>query len=205
MYYTDTLHSIKKLKINPIVKALIASDFLVWSGVNLISPIIAIFIIERVAGGTIGIIGLATTIYFISRAIFEVPVGILIDKKKGENDDLFVAVLGMIIFGTVYLLFPSITEVWQLLVAQAILGMSCAISFPGWYSLFTRHIDKEKEAFEWSLHDVLLGSGIAACAAIGAFVAEKYGFDIVFYIAGGLIIFGGLSLLLIKDKINKPI
>lgn len=201
MFYKETWRSVRNLEVNPVIKVLILSDFLIWSSCNLIAPIFAVFILDHIDNGSLEAVGLATTIFFICKAIFEVPVGMYIDKSKSEKDDLYFAVIGTLLYGLCYLFFPSVTQVWQVYLLQGISGLACAICFPGWYSIFTRHIDKEKAGFEWSLHDVLLGVGIAACAAIGAFLAEQFGFDAVFYVVGAMVIAGAFLLVTIKNRI----
>lgn len=202
MFFKGT-RALLNLKINIVIKILILSDFVIWSASNLIAPVFAIYLTENINGGSIEVVGLAAMIYLIFKSIFEVPVGMWIDRTKSEKDDLYSALLGTILTGMVYALFPVITEVWQVYVLQAILGVSAALAFPGWYSIFTRHIDKKKEAFEWSLYDVMLGLGMAFTAAIGAFMANRFGFNTVFYIISIATILGAFCLFLIRNKIRQ--
>jgi len=201
MYHKGLWVSLKKFKINPIIKVLIVSDFLVWSAYNLVAPVFAIYISDQINNSKLEVIGIAAALYFIFKAIFEVPVGIYIDRSKSEKDDLYTAVIGTILTGFVYFSYIFITEVWQLYLAQSILGIAAALAFPGWYSIFTRHIDKEKQAFEWSLYDVLIGIGIAAASALGAFIAEIFGFNILFFVLFILTILGAWLLIIIKNRI----
>jgi len=190
-------------RVNLIIKILIASDFIIWSSVNLVSPIFAIFVVDRLPGGSIASMGIASMIYFIAKSIVEIPVGTYIDRSSSERDDLYSALLGTVLSAVVFFLYPSINTVWQLYVLQAVSGAAAAIAFPGWYSIFTRHVDKAKEAFEWSLYDVLLGLGMAFTAALGAFMVERFGFDVVFYIVGVLVFYGAVLLFIIRNKIYQ--
>src|SRR6188474_3273298 len=115
--------SFKKYKINPIIRTLILTDFIYWAGNNFIVPIFSIFIIEKVIGGTIEAAGLAATLYLLTRSLAEIPVGMLIDKKKGEVDDLFFLVTGSILQGIMYISFAYVQSVNQLYLAQILLGL----------------------------------------------------------------------------------
>ena len=203
MYHRGVMRSLMSYRVNLIIKILIASDFIIWSSVNLVSPIFAIFVVDRLPGGSIASMGIASMIYFIAKSIVEIPVGTYIDRSSSERDDLYSALLGTVLSAVVFFLYPSINTVWQLYVLQAVSGAAAAIAFPGWYSIFTRHVDKAKEAFEWSLYDVLLGLGMAFTAALGAFMVERFGFDVVFYIVGVLVFYGAVLLFIIRNKIYQ--
>lgn len=201
MYYKGIFQSLKNIKVNIVIKILIMSDFLIWSSYNLLAPVFALFITDNIQGATIEVVGISSGLYFICKSIFEVPVGVFIDKTKGEKDDLYTAVFGTIMFALVYVMYIFIDQVWQLYVLQIFLGISAALAFPGWYSIFTRHVDKDREGFEWSMYDVMLGVGIAAASALGAFIADFFGFEYLFLMVGAITILGALFLLLLKNRI----
>jgi len=203
MYHRTIWRSIVEYKMNAVIKILILSDFIIWSVSNLIGPIFAIFIIDFIPGATLEAVGISAALYLIFKSIFEIPVGIWLDKKRGEKDDLYTAVVGSVLISGIFFFYPHINSVWQLYMLQCLLGVAAAISYPGWYGIFTRHIDKKKEAFEWSVYDVALGSGMAGAAAIGAFMADFWGFDIVFYVSGFFTFIGALTLLVIKGQVYK--
>jgi len=202
MYYRTIWRSIIDFKMNLVIKILILSDFIIWSVNNLTAPIFAIFIVDNIPGASIETAGIAAALYLIFKSIFEIPVGLFLDKVKGEKDDLYTAVVGSVIMASVFALYPLINSIWQLFLLQIVLGISAAVSYPGWYGIFTRHIDKKKEAFEWSVYDVALGIGMGLTAVIGAFLVEKFGFDIVFYITAGFTLIGALTLLIVHNKVN---
>lgn len=183
---------------------LILADFVIWSSGQLFAPIFAIFIEDNLADNAIQIAGTSVAIYFIVRSIFEIPVGIFVDRTNSEKDDLVTAVIGTIVIAAVYFFYTMISQVWHLYLLQVGLGIGAAVAFPGWYSIFTRHIDKTKEAFEWSLYDVTVGVGMAAAAAVGSIIANQFGFEILFYIASVMTLLGAITLLTLKGKIFRP-
>lgn len=94
-----------------------------------------------------------------------------------------------------------INTVSQLYILQGLLGLSAAIAYPGWYSIFTKHIDKNKEAFEWSLYDVLLAMGMTLASALGGIMAQRFGFSVIFTISAISTILGAFLLLLVRKSL----
>lgn len=203
MYMRSVVRAMGQLKMNWVIKILIISDFLIWVSYQLFAPIFAVFVTDQLFGGSLEVVGISSSIYFVAKSVVEAPVGMWIDRTRAETDDLLTALVGTILTALVFFSYNFMTDIWQLYVAQGILGIGAAVAFPGWYSIFTRHIDKHKEALEWSLYDVLLGIGMAGSAALGGFLATEYGFSLVFNLAGVSTIVGAILLLTIRNKICR--
>lgn len=201
MYHREIWRMIKSYKISPIIKLLILSDFLIWSSYNLLAPVFAIFVTDKIKGANLEVVGIAASLYAVFKVLVEIPVGIYIDRTKSEKDDLYAAVIGTLAMAAVYFAYVFVNSVWELYVLQAVLGVSAAFAYPGWLSIFSRHVDQERRAFEWSLYDVTIGVGIAFASAIGAFVADFFGFDVLFVIVGIFSLCGTFALLSVKNKI----
>jgi predicted MFS family arabinose efflux permease len=60
--------------------------------------------------------------------------------------------------------------------------MGLGIASPAKNSLFSSHLDKDKEVTEWSIYDGFVFMGMAMAATIGGFVANRYGFTFLFYL-----------------------
>ena len=60
--------------------------------------------------------------------------------------------------------------------------MGLGIASPVKNSLFSTHLDKNKELTEWSIYDGFVFMGMAMSATIGGFVANRYGFTFLFYL-----------------------
>ncbi|MBI4713908.1 MFS transporter [Candidatus Uhrbacteria bacterium] len=193
--------AIQQTKVNWVIKTFILADLIILSASQLFGPIFAIFIENKINGDVLEIVGVAAAIYLFSRSIVEIPVGIFVDRTSSEKDDLITTIVGIIVMACVYFLYTLIDSVWQLYALQALLGISTALAWPGWYSIFTRHIDKTKEAFEWSLYDVVVGIGMATTAVVGSMIVKSFGFDWVFYLASIFTLLGALALLTLKAKL----
>ena len=191
-----------KLKINRIIKYLILSDISFWSAWGLINPIFAIFIVDHIQGGSIFIVGIAVAIYWISKSTLAIPVGIFIDSLPSERDDYFFLVLGLfiasiVLFGYIFAKLP-----WHIFVLQAVYGAGVATSMASWRAIFTRHIDKGKEATEWSIEDASFGMGVGIAGAVGGWTVSVYGFNIVFLGAGIIGLFATALLFCLRNEIS---
>jgi len=190
------------LKINRIVKYLILSDLAFYAGWGLISPIFAIFIVEKIVGGNVLVAGLSSAVYLILIALLRVPMGIFLDSKPGERDDYWFLTVGLFIaalipFGFIFSRFP-----WHIYLLQAIHAIGMAMSLSAWPAIFTRHIDKGKESTEWGLDatSVSLGAGISG--AIGGWAVTKFGFNPVFIAVGIIGLIGAFLLLFLRNEIR---
>jgi len=166
--------------INKVIKVMIASDVALLTGFGFISPIFAIFIKENIQGGGVEIAGFAMAIYWGVKSILQIPFGKYLDKVKGERDDLWFVVIGNIlaaiaVFGYIFSFLP-----WHIYLCQGIYSLGMAMNIPGWCAIFTRHIDKGKEAFEWSTRSTFIGFGAGIAGALGGIIAAKFGFNVLF-------------------------
>ncbi len=191
-----------KFKFNKIVKYLVLSDLVFYAGWGLITPIFAIFIVNNIQGGTILIAGIASSIYWVLKSVLRVPIGVFLDSHKGEKDDYFFLVFGLLIaalvpFGYIFSKLP-----WHIYALQAIYAIGMAMSVSGWAAIFTRHIDKGKESTEWGLDSASYGIGMGVAALAGGLAVTKFGFNPVFIAVGIMGLIGVVLLLSIRNNIK---
>ncbi|MEK7658382.1 MAG: MFS transporter [Patescibacteria group bacterium] len=195
--------------INKIIKVLITSDFFLNLGWGLLSPIFALFILEKITIGNPAkaaeVAGFAALFYWISKSSIEIPIGRFLDKNKGEKDDFWFMVSGLFIVGLVPIGYLFSTSPWQIYFFQIIHAVGMAMTLPSWLAIFTRHIDKGKEAFEWSMETTSMGAGAGIAGGLGGIIASVFGFKILFIFVSSLTIFSAFLLLFVKNDISaKP-
>jgi len=190
----------KDFKINRIIKYLIFGDLVFEASWGLISPVFAIFLVERIVGASPAVVGLASAIYLILFSFFRIPFSLYLDKKKGESDDFWSMFLGFLISSFLPFFYILSKFPWQIYLLQGIYGVSTSAAFAGYMSIFTKKIDKGKEATEWGIRASLISLATGISAAIGGFLVEKFGFNFTFILVG---IFGLLSSLLIFALKNE--
>ncbi|MDD5098514.1 MAG: MFS transporter [Candidatus Pacebacteria bacterium] len=190
------------IKINKIVKYLILADIAFWTGWGLITPVFAIFIVEKIQGGSALVVGIATAIYWILRALLIFPIGTLLDKYDGDRDDYLFLVTGnfvsaLVLFGYIFAIYP-----WHVYMLQLFYGLGMAMSIAGWRSIFTKKIDKGKEATEWALDDMFISLGCGIAGLVSGWIVTIIGFNQSFLVAGFFGILSTLALLGLRKEIS---
>jgi len=70
--------------INKVIKILVFSDLVLLFGWGLITPILAVFILESIKGGDAKVAGIAVGLYWLIKSVFQIPIANFLDKTKGE-------------------------------------------------------------------------------------------------------------------------
>ncbi|MBU4579711.1 MFS transporter [Patescibacteria group bacterium] len=189
------------MKLNSIIKYLTIADFALLSGFSLIAPIFAVYILDNIKGGNLEIVGIATAINILFKVVFQLPIARYLDKKKGDLDEYYFTIIGSAFLAVSPLFYLIISTPTELYAVQAFYGISLAMNYPGWMSLFTRHAEKERESSQWAIYSSITGIGSAAAAALGGFIGERYGFNLVFWLVFFITVLGTVSLV----KIYPPL
>lgn len=190
-------------KLNRVIIYLTLSDVMILSGWGLVSPIFAIFWSEQIMGGSITLAGFAATVFLLVKSLGQIPVARFIDKKEGEKDDFWIMITGSLIIGVVAFLYIFASLPWHVIALQALYGAGAALAFPSWIAIFTRHIDKKQEGFQWSLYSTSTGLGAAAAASIGGIIASTLGYKPLFLIVAIFSFLGTLILAVITRPLMK--
>ena len=186
--------------INKIIKVLITSDFFLNLGWGLSSPVFAIFILRNVTAQdplkAAEVAGFAALFYWIPKSFLQIPIGYFLDKRKGERDDFWFMVLGYFIMAFVPLGYSISSAPWHIYLLQMMYAFGMALALPSWMAIFTRHIDKGKEAIEWSMESSSIGIGAGIAGGLGGIIASALGFSILF-IAVSILNFVSVAVLII--------
>jgi len=186
--------------INKVIRTLIQADLVFLAAFGLISPIFAVFITDQIKGGNVEVVGFSAAVYWIIKSILQIPISEILDKKRGEKDDFYFLICGTILAALVPIGYIFSSLPWHVYLLQAIYGMGMAMAFPSWSAIFTRHIDRGKEAFEWGLESTALGFGTGLTGAIGGILVAYFGFDLLFVIVSILALVGALLPLMIRRE-----
>lgn len=179
--------------ISKVVKILVFSDLILLSGWGLVAPIFAIFITEQIKGGDVKVAGMAVGIYWLFKSLLQIPIGGYLDKNHGEKDDYYFLVGGTFLISLVPLGFIFASLPLHIYALQGIYALGSALSLPAWCGIFTRHIDKGKEAQSWALDSSAIGLGAGVAGIIGGIVAKTFGFIPLFI---GISVLGLIATLL---------
>lgn len=186
---------------NRTLKLLMLSDVFVFSGFGLVAPILAIFIKDNLIGGSIFYAGIASAIFLITHSILQ----IIFAKIFNPRDRLWMVLLGTAFIAVVPFGYIFSTHIWHIYLVQLIYGIGAGFAYPSWASLFTSNLEKGRRGLQWSIYSSSVGIGTAITAAIGALLAEKIGFELVFILTGILSIIGLLILFKLEKKSLRKI
>jgi len=90
---------------------------------------------------------------------------------------------------------------WHIYFLQVIYAAGMAMTLPSWLAIFTRHIDKGKEAFEWSLETTAIGTGAGIAGGLSGVLVTIIGFNVLFIFVSGFTLFSTIILLFIKNNV----
>ncbi len=178
---------------NRTIKLLMISDIFLITGFGLIDPILAIFIKENIIGGTIFTAGLATTLFITTKSVIQLPFSRYVDS---HNDKIRFLIIGTFMITLVPFIYMFTNSINGIFLAQFIHGIGSGLAFPTWLGLWSTHLDKKHESFEWSLYSTIVGIGTAIAGSLGAAIAQFISFKLSFFIVflssliGAFILFG---------------
>jgi len=189
------------MKINKIIKVLIGSDIFLNTGWGFLGPVFAVFILRNIQGGDVKIIGYSAMIYWFSKSLLQLPIARYLDKYGGENDDFYFLLLGMFLTGFVPLGYLISSQPFHIYLFQVLHALGMAMVIPPWNAIFTRHLDKNNIAFEWTLDSTALGISIGIAGGIGGVLVAKVGFKSVFLLASIFTFLAGILLISIRKDL----
>jgi DHA1 family quinolone resistance protein-like MFS transporter len=112
-------------------------------------------------------------------------------------------IAGSLIITLSAFLYVFISLPWQVIAVQVLYGIGGALSYPSWLAIFTRHVDKGEEGFEWSLYFTTTDLGAALTAGLGGLMAATFGYKFLFVIVGILSFFGTVFLAGVTRELKK--
>lgn len=192
--------------INKAIKILVAVDFFYNSAFASFAPIFAIFVTSKVNGGSASVAGFATAMFWLTKSLVQLPIARFLDTTDGEHDDFWAMFFGYFLSSFVPFAYLFVSQPWHLYVLQAFYGFLMAWAAPAWYGIFTRHVDKWRVSFEWSMESVFaIGLATAGATALGGYIVDRFGFDVLFIAAGCISLFASGLLLFLKKHLSRRV
>jgi len=170
------------------------------TGFGLIAPILAIFIKEDMQGGTIFAAGFATTVFIVAKSAIQLPFSRYVDKHDDKLKWLKIGTFGLCLVPILYIFAKTVNHIY---VIETFHGIASGLAFPTFLGIWSMHLDKGHESFEWSLYSTLVGAGAAATAAIGGILAQYIGFNLTFLLVAGFSFVGFFMLFGLEKKKEK--
>lgn len=191
-------------KINKVVILLTLSDVFAWGPFLIITAISAVYLATKLGENIVEVVGIGTSIYFVTRALFQVPIGLLTDKLKSDKDEIFILILGVLLMGLPYIFYPQISNPIHYYILQFIFGMGVSLNVTNWRKLFATNVDSGREGIQYATYETIISIATAILSTLIGVVAslgEIY-FDIVIVSAGIVMMLGSIWIILIY-KVKK--
>lgn len=163
---------------------------------GIFAPFYALYVVRL--GGDLTLAG-------ISWAVFSIVSGVLMlaftTWETSIKDKKALYASGYILRAITFLLYIFVGSVYELILAQILLGISLALSNPAFDALFMKHTDKNKEIAEWGGWEGLTSIATGCAALVGGFVIEIYGFTSAFSLMSLISLCLGIYLILLPKEI----
>ena len=187
---------------NRTVKLLMISDIFVISGFGLITPIMAVFINDKIIGGTVFTAGIASAVFMVTKGIIQLPFSSYVDSHN-DKDGLKWLITGTILIACVPFLYIFSKTIFHIYFAEFIFGVGSGLAYPTWLGVWSRNLDGQKESFQWSLYSTFVAIGMAISAALGAGIAEFLGFKFTFVFVGLMTMIGCAIVFYLRKTMKK--
>ena len=184
------------------MRAFITAEIFLWSGWNFLFPLLGIFVVNNIAHGTLETVAWAYSLHLIARIAAELLSGRHI-TRSGDKLKLITAIVGSLILGLGYLAFLMVRSIHLLYFVYIMMGIGFGISSPAKFSLFSIHLDRSREATEWSFYDSSSLMGMAISGVIGGVVASRFGFNVLFVVASFVNLIGVFPYFFLLGKYSR--
>lgn len=94
-------------KINKVVIYLSLSDVFTWGPYTIISLLTGLYLSSKLGQDVVQFVGVGTSIYFFTRALLQIPVGVLTDRLKSDKDEIFFLFSGVLLMGFPFLFLST--------------------------------------------------------------------------------------------------
>lgn len=192
------------VRLSRFIKKFIIADTALFAGWGFVDPIFSIFMVKEIVGASLVTVGIATSIYWILKSIFQVPIAVYLDKTDGEKDDFYALVFALVIVGVAAFGIIFATRVWHIYLIQVIKAIGFAMYVASWPALFSRHLDKRHTSLDWSLDSTSVGMAIGITGFLSGIIVTWFGYPVVFVLAGVFSFISAAVLFSVPDLLFPP-
>lgn len=191
------------LKLNNVILIILIADFVFTAATAVTHPIFALFVVEDIQAA-VGAVGFAIAIFWTIKSILQLPIARFLDRHQGELDDYYALLLGLFITVVALYLYYFASHLWHVYLLQALLAVGHAFFVPPYLAVFTRHMDKDSEGFEWALRSSFsTGAGMALGSAFAGILVASAGIRAMFLVQATLTLISLIILFFLRPYI-KP-
>ncbi len=170
---------VKNLNFNPVAKAFIVSEAFFWSAWSILMPLISVFALTEVSNATVQSITFAYSVYLLLRVLGSVGCGVFLPRLTVQHKLLLI--ICVILFMNIsYLGFVTVATIGSIYIFYGIAGFFTGLITPLRSTLFSTHLDKQKEVIEWGMLDIIILTTLSIASAISGMLISAMGYKSVF-------------------------
>jgi MFS family permease len=193
------IHIRVNVAVNRIVKYFVLSDLFFIAGWGFIEPVFSVFIVQKIPGATLTTVGIAAAIYWILRSVLQIPFANFLDRRGGERTAFRMLVGGLFLAALSAFAFSWVATTWELYAVQIIHAIALSFYTASWPAIFSRHLDKDRISFDWSLDNTAVGIASGVSGFLAGVIGTVWGFTAIFILAGIFSVAGGIIIFVIPD------
>ena len=186
-------------RLNKVVIYLTLSDVFTWGTFMILSALTGLYLAQKLGQNAIQFVGIGTAIYFLTRAIFQIPLGRITDKYKNDKDEILILFVGILLMGVPFIFYPYISLPIHFYLLQFVFGIGVAFNVTNWRKLFALNVDGGREGRQYALYETIVSACTAVLSIVGGIIANlgSIYFDMVISFAGVVIMLGSIWVVLI--------
>lgn len=155
---------------------LFIATFLSSVNASLVLPLIRNFM--YLFGATITEIGIVTSAFGITSAVFQGPAGALSDKRGRKK----LIIPGYFLISIILPVYVLAKDTMQFIVIRAFHGVASALTGPTVLALLADITTREVRGTVMSSYNTAMSLGMVIGPTLGAYLAEQYGYEFPFYL-----------------------
>ena len=189
----------QKRMISPIIFLLTFTDIFTWGGVYIFMSLISLYLAQKFDVDVVRMAGIGVGLRFLFRALFQLPMGILADRMKKDNDEIIFIGFGMSVMAAAIISTTFINSPAQYYILEAFMGLGAAFNVVNWRKLFARNLEKGKEGISYAVYDTAISLCIALFTMSAGVVANsgEDQFELVIFWTGIVMLASNIWVILI--------
>lgn len=144
-------------------------------GNNLVGPLYALF--AQQFDNKVFSVSLSWAVFLVSATLFTWIISTVGDTIKEKE---YLLISGYLVRSGAWLMFGFITNINQLLILQAVLGLGEALGTPAFDAIFSSHVDHGKQISEYSWWKIISNTVLICGTILGGLMVDRFGFKSLF-------------------------
>lgn len=181
------------------------ADIFSWGPYMVISALSGLYLATKLDMDAVQVIAIGTSIYYITRSVIQMPIGKITDKIKSDSDEILFLLIGAILMGLPFIVYPFISIPVHYYILQFVFGLGVSFNLTNWRKLFALNVDKNREGTQYGFYEICMSGGAAIFSAlIGSLgsLGNRY-FDIIIVSAGIAMLLASVWIFLIHKTDNR--